>query len=121
MSTHHKKAGIHKKPVGAHYGLRDWLAQRFTAIVIVAASVIFFIALCIVQPSDFAQWHAFMQRGWVRLLLLLVVVAVAWHAFIGGRDIYMDYLKPTWLRLGKTIGLIIYLLVCVLWALQILL
>lgn len=112
---------VHKKPVGAHYGLRDWLAQRITALVLVVATIVLFVAVLVLQPSDFVQWQAFIGRAWVRLLLLLVVVSIVWHAFIGGRDIFMDYLKHDWLRLTKVIGLILYLLICLLWAMQILL
>jgi succinate dehydrogenase / fumarate reductase membrane anchor subunit len=41
-------AGTDKLPVGAHYGLRDWLSQRVTAIVITLYSALI---LCIVL------WH----------------------------------------------------------------
>ena len=33
-------AGVDKLPVGAHYGLRDWLSQRVTAVVITLYTVL---------------------------------------------------------------------------------
>lgn len=110
-----------KTPVGAHYGLRDWLAQRVSALVMVIAALILFVAVVTVQPHGYEQWRAFIMQGWVRILLLLTVLSLVWHAFIGARDIYMDYIKHDWLRLAKEIGIIVYLLICLLWAASILL
>lgn len=113
--------GSKRIPVGAHYGLRDWLVQRVSAVVMAAAAAVLFIALTVAAPQGFEAWRDFIMQGWVRILLLLTVVALVWHAFIGGRDIFMDYLKHDLLRLVKMVGLAIYLLVCLLWAASILL
>ena len=115
--------GVGRKaaPVGAHYGLRDWLAQRASAVVMLVAAVVLFVALVIIQPDSHAEWRGFILSGWVRLLLMLTVVALVWHAFIGARDIFMDYLKNDLFRLFKIFGVIVYLLACLLWAVRILL
>lgn len=112
---------VKKNPVGAHYGLRDWIAQRATAAVLVAAILIVGGALIICRPSGYEEWRAFMDAEWVRILLFTSVLAIVWHAFIGARDIFMDYLKHDGLRLFKTIGCVVYLVVCVVWAARILL
>jgi len=36
---------VNRVIVGAHYGLKDWLAQRVTALVMIAYTVIFLVAL----------------------------------------------------------------------------
>lgn len=110
-----------KTPVGAHYGLRDWLAQRVSAVVMTVAAVMLFVALLTTAPQGYEAWRGFIMQGWVRILLLLTVLSLVWHAFIGARDIFMDYLANDLFRLVKTIGIIIYLLVCLLWAASILL
>ena len=110
-----------KAPVGAHYGLRDWLAQRASAVVMLVAAVALFAALLACRPDNHAEWRAFVMTGWVRLLLMATVVALVWHAYIGARDIYMDYIKHDMLRLFKIFGILVYLLVCLLWAARILL
>ena len=112
---------VKKPPVGAHYGLRDWLAQRATAAVLVAAILIIGAALMICRPSGYEEWRAFMGAEWTRILIFTSVLAIAWHGFIGARDIFMDYLKHDALRLFKTVGCIVYLLICVVWAARILL
>ena len=110
-----------KSPVGAHYGLRDWLAQRATATVLAVVIIILFAALVLCRPSGYEAWRAFVMHGGVRLLLLLGIFALVWHAFIGVRDIFMDYIKHDMFRLLKITGAAVYLLVCLLWAAMILL
>lgn len=110
-----------KIPVGAHYGVRDWLAQRITAAVLVVAIAVVGGALLICRPSGFEEWRAFMDAEWMRILIFTSVLAIAWHAFIGARDIFMDYIKHDMFRLMKTAGCVVYLLVCVVWAARILL
>lgn len=112
---------VKKPPVGAHYGLRDWLAQRATAALLLVAFAVIAGALIICKPSDYESWKAFMDAEWVRILMFSSVLALAWHAYIGARDIFMDYIKPDGLRLFKIIGCFAYLAVCVVWAARILL
>ncbi|MGI9307379.1 MAG: succinate dehydrogenase, hydrophobic membrane anchor protein [Gammaproteobacteria bacterium] len=112
---------VKKTPVGAHYGLRDWVAQRATAAVMLAAFGVIFAMLVVCRPDSYEEWRAFVLHGAVRVLLFCTVLSLAWHAFIGARDIYMDYLKNDVLRLFKTLGVIVYLIACVVWAAKILL
>ncbi|MGU9951583.1 MAG: succinate dehydrogenase, hydrophobic membrane anchor protein [Gammaproteobacteria bacterium WSBS_2016_MAG_OTU1] len=112
---------VKKPPIGAHYGLRDWIAQRATAVVMVVAILILAIALFVIRPDDYNSWRAFIDMEWVRVLLFCTVLATVWHGFIGARDIYMDYLKHDGIRLLKTTGMVVYLLACVVWAARILL
>ncbi len=112
---------VKKPPVGAHYGLRDWIAQRVTAAFLIFACAVFAVALIVCKPSGFAEWRAFVFSGWTRVLLFGSVLALVWHAFIGARDILMDYIKHDMLRLFKTAGTVVYLLACLIWAAVILL
>lgn len=49
--------------VGAHYGFRDWLAQRVTAAVMAVYSVVFVVAYAVAGPADHAAWRAFFSQG----------------------------------------------------------
>lgn len=108
-------------PVGAHYGLGDWLVQRATAAVLVVGIIVVFIAWWREMPQDYAAWRDFITAGWMRGLLMLMVLAVLWHAYIGARDIMMDYIKNDYFRLLKIISAVVYLLGCLIWAADILL
>ena len=114
-------AVVKRTPVGAHYGLRDWLVQRVTALLMLAAFIILALALLVCHPSDYAAWRDFIYTDWVRVLLLMAVFSLVWHAYIGMRDIFMDYIKFAWLRLGAMIAVAVYLLACSVWAAIILL
>jgi succinate dehydrogenase / fumarate reductase membrane anchor subunit len=105
--------------VGAHYGLKDWLAQRVTAAVMLAYTIVFLLALGR-GPVTHASWKAFFAQGWVRFASFLFVASVLIHAWIGMRNIWMDYVKHTGLRLALQIGTILWLAGCAGWAMQIL-
>ena len=45
-------------------------------------------------------WRDLFAHGWMRVATLLFIVSLAWHAWVGVRDILMDYIKPDGLRLA---------------------
>lgn len=106
---------------GAHYGLRDWLAQRVTAVLmalftlIVLAQVIFSRG-----PIGYDQWAGIFASQWMKVLTFSVIVALAYHVWVGVRDVLMDYVKPVGLRLALQIFSIVWLVGCAGWALQVL-
>ena len=112
---------VKQPPVGAHYGLRGWIAQRISAAFLIVAIVAIAVALLVVRPDGFEQWRAFVLSGWVRILLFCSVLAIVWHAYIGARDIIMDYIPGDMLRLLKTAAVLCYLVACLAWAARILL
>ncbi len=83
---------------GAHYGLRDWLVQRLTAVVMLAFSVIAALRIVGAEPG-FEGWKAVFEPAWMRVALFLFLLSVLYHAWIGVRDIYMDYIQPVSIRL----------------------
>ncbi len=85
--------------VGAHYGLKDWLAQRITAAVMVVYTIILFVLLAGQERITFESWRAFLAGGFLRFLTFLFILSLMVHAWVGVRDIWMDYVKPTGLRL----------------------
>jgi succinate dehydrogenase / fumarate reductase membrane anchor subunit len=111
---------VNRIVTGAHYGLRDWLAQRITAAVMAVYSVIIAIVLLSGHPINYAVWRDLFSHGWMRVATLLFAVSLAWHAWVGMRDIIMDYVKPTGLRLGLEVGTLIMLAGYLAWTVQIL-
>jgi succinate dehydrogenase / fumarate reductase membrane anchor subunit len=105
--------------VGAHYGLKDWLAQRVTALVMIAYTVIFLVALGRGTVS-YASWKALFAQEWMRFATFLFVASVLIHAWVGVRNIWMDYIKHTGLRLALQVATILWLVGCAGWAMQIL-
>jgi len=106
--------------VGAHYGLRDWLAQRITGLIMAVYSVIVTVVLLSGQPITYAVWSDLFAQGWMRVATLLFAASLAWHAWVGVRDILMDYVKPTGLRLSLQVLVLLVIAGYVGWTIQIL-
>ena len=106
--------------VGAHYGLRDWLAQRVTAVIMAAYSVIVAAKLLSGPSLTFAAWRDLFAHGWMRVATLLFAVSVAWHMWVGVRDILMDYVKPDGVRLTLQVLVLVTIGAYAGWTIQIL-
>ena len=88
-----------KHIVGAHYGLADWLAQRVTAAVMVLYTLLALGILLWHGGLDHAAWTALFASQPFRVATFLFVVALLYHAWVGMRNITMDYVKPLAIRL----------------------
>jgi succinate dehydrogenase / fumarate reductase membrane anchor subunit len=106
--------------VGAHYGLRDWLAQRVTAVVLLAYTVLLLGAVLFTPELDYGAWAGLFASVWMKVATLLAVIALIWHAWVGVRDIYMDYIKPTGARLVLQVATVVALVGYAIWAVIIL-
>ena len=106
--------------VGARYGLRDWLAQRITAVVMALYSVILLVVLLGGKPISYAVWRELFSQGWMRVATLLAAASLAWHAWVGMRDILMDYVKPTGVRLALEVTVLLAIAGYLGWTVQIL-
>lgn len=111
---------VNRVVTGAHYGLRDWLVQRITAVVMVVY-VLAFAAWLLAQPVlDYDTWSALFSNDAVRSFTLLFLLCLYYHAWIGVRDIVMDYVKPAGVRLVIHVAVILALVMYTIWAVQIL-
>jgi len=112
--------GPRRLVVGAHYGVKDWLAQRITAIVMAAYTVILLVAFLTGQNFTYEGWAGLFSRQWFKLFSLVTFLALYYHAWVGIRDIWMDYVKSAGLRLFLMLATIFWLLACAAWTVQIL-
>lgn len=107
--------------VGAHYGLRDWLSQRVTATLMalftlaVLAQVIFSKG-----PIGYDKWAGIFSSQPMKMLTFAVIIAMLYHVWVGMRDVFMDYIKPVWMRLSLQVFTIVWLVACSGWAIQVL-
>jgi succinate dehydrogenase / fumarate reductase membrane anchor subunit len=106
--------------VGAHYGLRDWMAQRISAVVIAAYVLIVLVMLMTGRPISYGVWKDLFAQSWMRVATLLFAVSLAWHMWVGVRDIVMDYVKPDGLRLSVQVLVILLIAGYLGWFVQIL-
>ena len=109
-----------RQAVGAHYGLKDWLIQRLTAVVMAVYTLLVLGVALWNGGIDYALWTALFANRAFKLASFLFIVALLYHAWIGARDIYMDYIKPTGLRLFLEALSVVLLVAYLGWAMQLL-
>ena len=113
-------SGTDKLPVGAHYGLRDWLSQRVTAVVMTLYSALFLGIVLWHGGLDYATWQALFAGHAFRIATFLFMASLLVHAWVGVRNILMDYAKPTSVRLTLEIVVVCVLTAYVAWTVQVL-
>ena len=72
-------------------GLRPWMIQRISAVVIALYTIYLFGYWLIDNPFNQQDWHAWVASPFNNISLGLFLIAILWHAWIGVRDIILDY------------------------------
>jgi succinate dehydrogenase / fumarate reductase membrane anchor subunit len=111
---------VNRHVIGAHYGLRDWLAQRLTAVLMVAYTILLAVVLLKAPALDHAGWRGVFTPQWMKLATLLFLLSVYYHAWVGVRNIFMDYVRHGGVRLALYALVIAALIVYAAWSAQIL-
>ena len=113
--------GSKRLAVGAHYGLRDWLAQRITATLMALFTLVLLEQVIFNKgPMGYDKWAGIFSDQCMKFLTFVVIIALLYHAWIGIRDIWMDYVKPVAVRLTLQVLSIVWLVGCAGWAIQVL-
>lgn len=105
---------------GAHYGLRDWLAQRVSAVVMAAYSLFIGGIVLTTYPLHYADWQMLFSQPWVRYFSLLFFLGLYLHAWVGVRDVLMDYVHSVQIRLTLQVAVILSLMIYVMWTVNVL-
>ena len=97
------------------------IAQRVTGVLmalftlVVLAQVLFSSG-----PIGYEKWAGIFHPQWMKMLTFATVVGLAYHVWVGMRDVLMDYVPPAGIRLVLQFLVIVWLLGCVGWAIQVL-
>ena len=111
-----------RKIISAGYGIGDWLLQRVTAVIMVVAIIEAFVFIVLandVIDVDFITWRQFFSFTFVKVFAQLTFIAVAVHAWVGMRDIWMDYIHSYSARLALHAATILWLLGCLIYSAKI--
>jgi succinate dehydrogenase / fumarate reductase membrane anchor subunit len=112
--------GSKRVVVGAHYGLRDWLVQRVTgALMVLFTLAVLGQVLLTAGDISYEKWAGIFNNQLMKSLTFTVFVALAWHVWVGIRDVWMDYVKPVGLRLVLQVFTLVWLVACLGWAVQV--
>jgi succinate dehydrogenase / fumarate reductase membrane anchor subunit len=113
--------GPKRLTVGAHYGLRDWLAQRATAIIMAVYTLILLFSFLFAHDFSYVGWAGLFAQQWFKTATFVTLLALFYHAWVGMRDVWMDYVTHSVvLRLVLQVATIAWLIGCAFYAAQIL-
>jgi succinate dehydrogenase / fumarate reductase membrane anchor subunit len=101
-------------------GMRIWLSQRLTALVMAFYIVLLIVLLVITQPAGFSAWHDFVAPIWFRIATLIFFMCLFMHAWLGVADVLKDYVFNKTLRAYMQIGVDIALVAYLFWLMFIL-
>ena len=87
-----------------HSGQTPWLVQRLTALLLLVVLLVLGVAILLGGLTDYSSWKAFVASIHGATILLLIYLALGAHAWVGARDILLDYVKPIPLRLTLLIA-----------------
>lgn len=105
---------------GAHYGLKGWLWQRVSAVVMAGYFLFLGAFLLAHHPLQYADWKELFSHAWMRSFSLIFFACLYMHAWVGVRNMLMDYVHHTSIRLSLEVCVILLLVWYALWAVQIL-
>ncbi|MFG6157986.1 succinate dehydrogenase, hydrophobic membrane anchor protein [Halomonas sp. 1390] len=101
-------------------GLSDWLLQRVSAVILALYSL-FIVGFLLFNPGlDYAVWSGLFAQTWMRIFSLLAFISLAAHAWVGLWTVTTDYLKPTGIRIGTQLIIILAIFVFLVWGITVL-
>jgi len=120
MAMNRDNIGAKRLVVGAHYGFRDWLAQRVTAVIMGVYTLILLVSFLAGSNFSYEGWAGMFARQWFKIATFVTFLALFYHVWVGMRDIWMDYVKSVGVRLLLQSATIVWLIGCAGYAAQIL-
>ena len=102
----------------AAQGLRAWLLQRFTALYLAAYLLVMTGTLLSTNSPTYSQWRDLFQLPWTSVATVIFAMAVLLHAWVGIRDVLIDYVHAVWLRLMLMALTGLMLLASLLWVVR---
>lgn len=102
------------------HGLRAWLLQRITALYMLLFLAYLLQYFFTYPVQDFAAWQGWIADPLVNLTTGLFILSILIHAWVGIRDVIMDYVQHTGLRIALFMVVALTLTGCGLWSLRVL-
>ena len=100
--------------------MRDWLVQRATAVLMARFTIVLGVPCLTPGERSYEKWGGIFAHQWMKVLTFVMVGSILWHAWVGVRDVFMDYVKPLAARLVLQVAAIAWLVGCAGWTLQVL-
>jgi succinate dehydrogenase / fumarate reductase membrane anchor subunit len=101
-------------------GFNAWVLQRFSAVYMLLFLLIAMPYFIVMMPWDATRWQALFASFWVQVAVFLFYLSLLLHAWVGLRDVFMDYIHHWFVRLLLLVALAFFLLAHGFWLLRIL-
>ncbi len=105
----------------AAQGLRAWLLQRLSAVYLALYILIMPALMFNRDLSGYAAWRAWFGQPSTGVASAIFALALLLHAWVGMRDVLIDYVRIVWLRLTLLALFALLLLGSLIWVLRALL
>jgi len=109
-----------KRIGGARRGLDMWLMQRAGAVYMALFIPVFLTLAAGSAPLDYIAWRGLFTPLAMKVAVLLFVLCLLVHAWIGLREIFIDYVHVLVLRLGLYFAFWTAYAACLVWTVDIL-
>ena len=100
-------------------GMRAWLLQRLTAVYIALYALSLIIWIVGNTPISYLTWSDIFSHPIMLIATVIFYISLFIHAWVGMRDILVDYAKPSSVRFIFLTALALSLLVMTTWLLLI--
>ena len=104
----------------ASSGLGAWSVQRLSAVYLIVFSLYALVQYLMGSSISYVSWVSWVGQPINKIAIGLFVLSLLAHAWVGSRDIILDYVKPFYFRIIKLSITAFLLLAMGLWALTVL-
>ena len=101
-------------------GLRAWLVQRVSAVFMLFFIIFLLTHFVVDPPRSYLAWHDWMLSPGINVIASVFAATLLVHAWVGVRDVVMDYVHPIAIRVIVLSSLALYLAGLVEWVARIL-
>lgn len=101
-------------------GMRQWLTQRLSALVLAGYIVLFIGLVAFLQPTTYTQWVDFFQPIWWRVFTFIFFTNLLIHAWLGVGNVLKDYIFNVQLRVYVQVLVEIVIAIELMWMVKIL-
>ena len=102
------------------HGSRAWLMQRGRAVYLAVYIVMFGLYLLLDAPTSYPAWREWMGLPFIAVATSVFFAALLMHAWVGLRDVIMDYARPPVIRFILLTSVALGLFAMGLWVLRVL-
>jgi succinate dehydrogenase / fumarate reductase membrane anchor subunit len=104
----------------SHQGLRDWVIQRVSAIIMAVCSLALMTFIFYHPDLSYTEWRGLFSVEWVKIITIICLLSMMFHAWVGVWTIITDYIKCYVIRFVSHILVFLLLLASFIWGVLIL-